>query len=179
MKDQGHINVFIAYARKDGEYLKRLRTYLRPLDRNRTIKIWYDGEIVPGTPWEADIKKHLHEAEIILLLVSANSLASDYFYEKEVADALERHKEEKAIVVPVILSDCAWEFTDLHSLQALPKDGKPISSWSDGAMVKIRKIAENMGDSTPGRPLKKLVRKGGTCPQMRIGRLWLFLLGVL
>ena len=129
MNNPNHINVFIAYARLDIEYLHKLRTYLRPLDRNRTIKIWYDGEIVPGTPWEQEIKKHLHGADIILLLVSAYSLASDYFYDQEVKDALERHRKNEAIVVPVILSDCAWEFSEFSELQALPQDGKPISNW--------------------------------------------------
>lgn len=124
-----HINVFIAYARKDTSYLDKLRIYLRPLHRNKTIKIWYDGEITPGAVWEEQIKTHLHQADIILLLVSANSLASDYFYEKEVTDAMDRHKAKEAIVVPVILSDCIWELTNLAELQALPKNGKPVDDW--------------------------------------------------
>jgi hypothetical protein len=126
-----HIDVFIAYARKDVAYLNALRIHLRPLDRKNTINIWYDGEIAPGTVWEEQIKTNLHNADIILLLVSAHSLDSDYFYDKEMADALKRHKEEKIIVIPVILSDCTWELTDLRHLQALPKDGKPVKNWGD------------------------------------------------
>jgi formylglycine-generating enzyme required for sulfatase activity len=128
---QKDINVFIAYSRKDTSYLDKLRIYLKPLHRNKTIKIWYDGEIAPGTVWEDQIKIHLHKADIILLLVSANSLASDYFYDREMTEAMERHSRNETIVVPVILSDCTWELTDLANLQALPKDGKPIVHWSD------------------------------------------------
>jgi len=126
-----NIDVFIAYARKDVHFLDQLRIYLKPLHRSETIKIWYDGEIVPGTVWEKHIKTNLHNADIILCLVSAYSLASDYFYDKELADAMERHHREEAIVIPVILSDCTWELTDLKHLQALPRDGKPLKSWDD------------------------------------------------
>ncbi|MEZ4888810.1 MAG: SUMF1/EgtB/PvdO family nonheme iron enzyme [Chitinophagales bacterium] len=125
------VKIFIAYSRLDGEYLEALRKYLKPLDRNKTIRIWYDGEIVPGSIWEQSIKDNLYTADIILLLVSANSLASDYFYDKEMADALARHQRGEAIVVPIILAHCAWDITELSELQALPKDGKPISDWAD------------------------------------------------
>ncbi len=128
---QNHIKVFIAYAREDEKYLNRLRVYLSPLERNQTIKIWYDGEIVPGSVWEESIKTHIHSANIILLLVSADSLASDYFYNQEMSDALKRHEKGDAIVVPVILRDCNWELTQLRPLQALPKDAKPISLWNE------------------------------------------------
>ena len=123
------VKIFIAYSRLDEEYLKVLRKHLKPLDRNKTIRIWYDGEIAPGSIWEQSIKDNLYAANIILLLVSANSLASDYFYEKEMADALARHEREEAIVIPIILDYCSWKITELNKLQALPKDGKPVSEW--------------------------------------------------
>ena len=122
--------IFIAYSRKDSSYLNELKTHLTPLERNQTIKFWYDGKIEPGTKWEAAIKKHLHEADIILLLVSADAIASDYFYEKEMANALEKHHAGTARVVPFIIRSCAWQATPLAELQALPKDGKPVDEWS-------------------------------------------------
>lgn len=125
-----HINIFIAYSRKDDKYLDKLRTHFSPLELSGTVKIWYDGEIAPGTNWEEEIKKYLLHADITLLLISANSFNSDYFYHKEMTKALQRHQEEEAIVIPVILSDCMWEITDLKHLQALPKDGKPIDLWT-------------------------------------------------
>jgi formylglycine-generating enzyme required for sulfatase activity len=64
-----------------------------------------------------------------LLLVSADSIASDYFYDKEVADALERHRAGTARVVPLILRPCVWRTTPLGELQALPQNGKPVTEW--------------------------------------------------
>lgn len=125
------VHIFIAYARKDSALLDEFRVHLRPLERADKLRIWYDGLIEPGAEWEASIKQNLHAADIILLLVSADAIASDYFYDKEVADALERHRKGSARVVPMIVRPCAWTTTPLAGLQALPKDGKPVTSWSD------------------------------------------------
>ncbi|MEO1263069.1 MAG: SUMF1/EgtB/PvdO family nonheme iron enzyme [Bacteroidota bacterium] len=126
------MQIFIAYARKDSTYLDELRVHLKPLERSRKAKIWYDGKIGPGEVWEDSIKKHLHEADIILLMVSPDAIASDYFYEKEMADALRRHHEGSAIVMPFIIRPCAWRNnTPLGKLQALPKDGKAVTRWAD------------------------------------------------
>jgi len=125
------LQIFIAYARKDAALLDELRIHLRPLERTKRAIIWYDGNIEPGAVWEDAIKKNLHAAEIILLLLSAHAIDSDYFYEKEMADALERHARGEARVVPLIIKPCAWKATPLAKLQALPKDAKPVSSWND------------------------------------------------
>jgi len=125
-----HINIFIAYSRKDEEYLKRLRTALKPLDRrNVDVTIWFDGKIEPGAEWDKTIKTHLRKADIILLLVSMDALASDYFYDDEMQEALTRHENKKAIVIPVILRNCDWE-EELGHLQALPQNGKPVTAWT-------------------------------------------------
>ncbi|MEK7253720.1 MAG: SUMF1/EgtB/PvdO family nonheme iron enzyme, partial [Bacteroidota bacterium] len=125
------IRIFIAYSRQDAALLDDLRKHLRPLERTGKVKIWYDGNIEPGAVWEDAIKKNLHAADIILPLVSADAINSDYFYEKEIADALIRHDRGEARVVPLILRPCVWKTTPLHRLQALPKDGKPVTSWAD------------------------------------------------
>ena len=123
--------IFIAYARKDEALLNELRTHLAPLKRSGRATIWYDGKIEPGVVWEQAIKKHLHSADIILMLVSASAIASDYFYDQEMKDALQRHHEGTARLVPLILRPCAWNATPLAELQALPKDAKAVTSWPD------------------------------------------------
>ena len=126
------LQIFIAYARKDTAFLEEFRIQLKPLERSRKVTIWYDGEIEPGAEWEDSIKKHLHEADIIIMMVSPDAIASDYFYEKEMKDALQRHHAGTATVVPFIIRPCAWQRnTPLGKLQALPKDGKAVTRWDD------------------------------------------------
>lgn len=125
------VRIFIAYSHKDRVFLDELRSAAVPLERSGKVRIWYDGNIEAGKVWDAEIKTNLHSADIILLLISNNSLASDYFYEQEVADALERHRRDEARVVPVILSHCFWNETPLYELQGVPTGAKPVSTWPD------------------------------------------------
>ncbi|MCB9267827.1 MAG: toll/interleukin-1 receptor domain-containing protein [Lewinellaceae bacterium] len=125
------VKVFIAYSREDEMHLEMLRKHLSPLERTGHIKVWYDGKIQGGEVWDEAIRKELAQAEAILLLLSASAIASDYFYEQEVKEALERHQRGEARVIPFILRPCEWTITPLGALQAIPKNGKPVLSWDN------------------------------------------------
>ena len=125
------IQIFIAYSQKDRVFLDALRSHAMPLLRKGNVTVWFDGEIRPGETWDEVIKSNLHTADIILMLLSANALASDYFYEQEVKDAIERHKAGTARVVPVVLSACLWQKTPLAEIQGLPHGMKPIISYGN------------------------------------------------
>jgi len=127
--DKKAIKIFIAYSQKDRTALDDLRTHAAPLLRPGNIQIWDDGEIIAGEVWDTTIKANLHEADIILLLLSPHALASEYFYNEEVKDALKRHEAGTARVVPVILAACLWQKTPLATLQGLPTGMTPISKW--------------------------------------------------
>jgi hypothetical protein len=103
--------------------------------------MWFDGEIKPGEEWEKSIFEALNKADIILLLISADFISSDYCYDVEMKKAIDRHENGEAIVIPVILSHCDWTETPFSKLQALPKDGVPIvdSKWytEDQAMADV------------------------------------------
>ncbi|MEL6865464.1 MAG: toll/interleukin-1 receptor domain-containing protein [Bacteroidota bacterium] len=131
MPDKNTYKIFLAYAREDEEMLQELKLHFFPLERSSQLQVWYDGKIEPGAVWEQSIKDHLHQADLILLLISAASIASDYFYNIEVKEALERHNKGLTRVIPLILKPCAWEATPIGQLQALPKDALPVSKWPD------------------------------------------------
>jgi len=124
------IDIFIAYSHEDLRYKDELKKFLRPLLNTSQARVWDDYDIEAGKDWEAEIKTKLYGADIILLLVSPDSLASDYFYGKEVAVSLERHEKGEAVVAPVILRPCAWTITPLKKIEAMPEKGKPITSWA-------------------------------------------------
>src|SRR2546422_2161780 len=118
------IEIFCCYARKDQSFLKDLRKHLIPFQKQGLINLWYDADISPGTNWEEEIQKHLETAQIILLLISPNFMASDYCYSKEMKRALERHEDGDARVIPIILRPVHWQLAPFGKLQALPKDAK-------------------------------------------------------
>jgi formylglycine-generating enzyme required for sulfatase activity len=129
--NQPAIEIFFSYARKDELLRDELAKHLKPLQQEGIIKAWHDREIPPGTEWQNEIDRHLESAQIILLLISADFLASDYCYGFELRLALERHASKEACVIPVILRSCDWQRTDFGKLAALPTDGKAINSWLD------------------------------------------------
>ena len=123
--------LFYSYAHRDEAHLTRLRMHLALLKHENRISEWYDRKIRPGDEWDRSIKDELERARIILLLVSANFIASDYCWGTEVRRALERHAHSEAIVVPVIVSPVDWHPAPFGMLQALPANGKPITTWGN------------------------------------------------
>jgi len=125
------VNIFFSYAHADEELMHAVRQQLAIFDRQDLIRKWYDRKIYPGSEWKNEIDEHLAEAGIVLLFISPAFFDSDYCYEAEMAEALRRHERGEAVVIPVILRPCLWHSAPFGRLQALPKDGKPITQWSD------------------------------------------------
>jgi predicted nucleotide-binding protein len=155
MSDTKHkpVKVFLSYSHKDEQFADRLQQHLAPLKRDGIIETWFDREIEPGSDWTTAIDEHLKEADLILLLVSADFIASEYCYGTEVRRALAMHDAGEAAVVPIILRPCDWASTPFSKLQALPRDAKPISTSSnvDEALMEtaqtLRRIASSVEPS--------------------------------
>lgn len=125
------VDAFISYAHSDENLRQELEKHLALLRREGLIHLWHDREIEPGQSWASEIDRHLEGARLILLLVSSDFIASEYCFAKELMHAIERHRQGTATVVPVILRSCDWQSAPFGALQALPRDGKAITSWSD------------------------------------------------
>jgi O-acetyl-ADP-ribose deacetylase (regulator of RNase III) len=124
-------DVFVSYAHEDEGMRNKLSDALGGLRHGGYIKDWSDGQIIPGQEWEPEIIRRLEAADIVLLLVTSSFLGSEFIGRMELTKALERHRRGEAIVIPVILKPADWQTAGLSGLQALPKDGKAVSSWSN------------------------------------------------
>lgn len=125
------ISVFFSYSHKDEDFRNELEAHLALLRRQGIISSWYDRRITAGSDFSEVISGQLDSSQIILLLVSAHFLASDYCYDREMARALEKHDEGNAVVIPVILHPCDWHSAPFGHLRATPQDGKPISMYAN------------------------------------------------
>lgn|SRR5574341_542913 len=125
------IQIFFSYSHKDEKLMNKVRQQLIPFEREGILVKWYDREIRAGQEWNPAIKRRLLSSHIILLLVSPDFIESRYCYNLEMKEALARHAKGDAVVIPVILRPCLWQDTPIGKLQALPKDGKPITKWSN------------------------------------------------
>ncbi|AKM85908.1 toll/interleukin-1 receptor domain-containing protein [Enterobacter ludwigii] len=161
-----------SYSHADEALRNELEKHLSPLKRAGKITTWHDRRIVPGQEFERQIDQYFSEADIILLLISSDFIASDYCYEVEMTNALARHKRGEAVVIPVILRECAWHQLEFGSIMAATIDGKPITKFAshDEGYVQVvdavsRAIAameaRKPQQSTPV-PVQPLVSKADT-----------------
>jgi tetratricopeptide (TPR) repeat protein len=149
------LELFYSYSHKDERLRNKLDNHLALLQRQDLIKEWHDRKIEAGDDWESEINEHLDSARIILLLVSDDFIASDYCYSIEMERALERHANGEARVIPIILRPVDWESSPFGKVQALPKDGKPVTQWKnrDEAFKNIAKsIREIIKEFKPKLP---------------------------
>jgi internalin A len=125
------VRLFYSYSHKDETLRGELVAHLKLLQRQGLIDTWHDRNIEAGSEWAQIIDEQIERADIILLLVSADFIASDYCYEKEMRRAMERERAGEARVIPVILRAVNWSNAPFAKLQVLPKDGLPVTKWAD------------------------------------------------
>jgi GUN4-like/TIR domain len=127
------ISVFLSYSRKDKDLLDSFAVHLAGLVNTGQITTWHDRDIEAGSEWEPAIQHQLNTAKIIILLISANFIASEYCYGNELKRAIERHDGGEAHVIPVILKPCLWNLPKIlfSKLNVLPNDALPVTQWND------------------------------------------------
>ncbi len=148
------VTLFYSYAHQDERLREQLETHLSLLRRRGIISEWHDRKIAPGTNWTQAIDAHLMTAQIILLLISPDFLASDYCYGVELHQALERQETGEAIVIPLLLRPVDWEEAPFAHLQCLPRNGKPVTSWQDRdeAFATIARELRSLIEALPTTP---------------------------
>jgi len=137
------MRAFISYSHHDAAALDRLHVHLANLQREGRIETWYDRNILAGDVLDDEINLELEAADLFLLLVSPDFIASDYCVEREMRRALERHDAGEARIVPIIVEPCDWAaMPQLRRLKAVPKDGNPISEWANANNAFLNVVQE-------------------------------------
>lgn len=125
------LKTFLIYARSDEAYKNDLLRHLRgTLIASGDLEVWSDEQIRPGEDWDKSIKSNLEQSQLILALVSADSLASTYINSSELRQAVEQRAEGRSVVVPICIKPCGWRFNPIiRDLQGLPKNMRPVSEY--------------------------------------------------
>lgn len=139
-------HVFFSYSHVDEKYRNELEKHLMSLKRQGLIESWHDRRIAPGKEWANCIDEKLRRADIILLLISLDFIASEYCHEIEMREALARHERKEAVVIPVILRSCHWTGLLFGKLQAATKNGKAVEKYPsiDDAFLEITQNIESV-----------------------------------
>ena len=131
--------IFISYARADLEHLLLLEKHLANLKRQQRIEVWTDQVLEPGVHWEPTLLQALHAADILLCLVTADFMASNFIHDVELKQSFERERLGQVRIIPVLVRPTDLEGHPLNRPQGLPRGFLPITVWqnSDRAWVEV------------------------------------------
>lgn len=124
------LSLVYIYAYEDKILCDELDKYLSTLEIQKLITR-PNYEIIPNIIWKQQSYQQINNADIILLLVSADFIASDYIYDIQMKLALEKHERGEAHVVPIILRSVDWKSAPFSTIPPLPLNEIPITSWPD------------------------------------------------
>lgn len=120
------LNVFIVHSPEDKDYLVEIEKQLTTLNHKGLIKTWNSSQILAGSEIEREFEEHWKQAQIILLLVSADLMNDSYDI---IQRAIARHENSSACVIPILLRPCLSGLEE--QFDVLPLNGKSITSWSN------------------------------------------------
>ena len=157
------VEIFYSYAhnKQDEDLKDKLLKQLSGVERRGVIVSWNDRKITAGREWAGEIDDHINTAGVILLLVSADFIASGYCNDVELKRALERHDAGEARVIPVILRPTLWRGESFGKLQMLPTDARPLTLWenrdeallnvAEGIQKAVEEVAKQTDEKEGGR----------------------------
>lgn len=149
------VRVFISYSHADKQWLERLKVHLTPLKNEYDVDFWEDTRIRPGSRWRDEIRMAVEQANIAVLIISADFLASDFIRTNELPPLLKAAEEEGALIIPIIASPSLFHRNpDISQFQAVNSPSNPLISCSIGdqeaTFVKVADtILENVASARP------------------------------
>src|SRR5262245_4097372 len=117
------IRLFVSYSHLDKEWFGKLRPLLKFNTLTTTAYVWHDQELKAGDRWDLEIRAELSQMDVFLCLASNHFLASIYITDVEMPAALQRERDGKTIIVPLLL--CDMDERDIAHL----KPFNPLPAW--------------------------------------------------
>lgn len=154
------IQVFFSYAREDEEYALGLSKHLKEWERRRYISTFLMRNISAGEDWQKTIDTRLSSADIVLLFISADFIASE-----ELQRALDMYETGQADIIPIIVRPVHWQDTIVGRFKALPDNDKSIQEWEDRDAAYFN-IAEGLREKVMARLRDRQADKFPSPPYM-------------
>lgn len=131
--DVGPLTAFIVYHSdgQDEKHCHTLEKHLSVLTRQRELVIRHERLVTAGQDFRAELSQMLDSADLVILLLTPDFIASNFCYAEQMERAMQRHKENRARVIPVFLRPCYWTELPVARLLALPSSTKAITSFKD------------------------------------------------
>lgn len=132
----GRTNIFISYSHSDKNYLDELKRHYKPIEK--FADFWDDSRIKPGTIWKNEIKKSIENANVAILLISADFFNSEFIEKNELPPLLNAAQKDGLTILTVILSPCMFEeYHEINQYQAINNPSLPLSDMSKSDRERI------------------------------------------
>lgn len=147
--------IFIGSAPDDVSHVAILKKYLKLYERQNLIQVWDEGQINAGDLRQNRIEQELHNAEIILLLFTANLVAEDFIWGTPMNHVLEKVRRREVQLIPILVSPCPFTDTPFAAYATVPERNKPISSYGNKdeawnlVVEQIKRSIQQGSSSTP------------------------------
>lgn len=124
--------LFISYSHKDKQYLDRLLVHLQPMEVEGNLDLWVDTRLRTGDKWKEEIENALSRSAVVIVLASADYLASEFIRNNELPQMLAAAEEKGTRILPLILKPCRFtRHESLKHFQALNDPANPIALLSE------------------------------------------------
>src|SRR6267142_755055 len=123
--------IFVSYSHKDYEdstVVRKVFTHLYGLKQSfPDLEIWIDQKMIRvGDQWLPEIDGALAAADLAVMIVSPEFLASPFIMQKEQPRLLERRTQAGLRLVPILLAPCRWP-SWLSATEIRPRGDRSLS----------------------------------------------------
>lgn len=126
------VNIFISYAHTDEKWLDKLKKHLKVLSKyTDSVEYWDDTRLRGGDKWREEITKAIERASVVILMVSTDFLASDFISNDELPPILRKAEEEGTRIIPLIVSPCSFELSEISEFQAINSPDRTLADLGD------------------------------------------------
>lgn len=106
MPENKKLQVFLCYAKEDQSSARKLFNRLQ----KNGVDVWLDEEnLLPGQLWKIEIPKQVRTTDVVIVLLSSNSIAKTGYVQKEIKialDAADERPSNKIFLIPVRVEEC-------------------------------------------------------------------------
>ena len=98
-------------------------------------------------------------------------MASRYINDVEIKKALDRYEKKEVLIIPIIVRPTDFSSMEISKFQALPKDGKPISTWRDrdeawlDVVKQLKRVFKSFNDGKIPLKKRKSTEQVATAPR--------------
>lgn len=125
--------IFISYAHADNDFHDRLMMHLKVLKKYvGGFEEWSDQKIHAGAHWKQEIAKALDEANIAILLVSTDFLASDFIQNNELPPILKKAEKENTTILCLLVKPSMFiDSSELAEFQAVNNPERTLEDMDE------------------------------------------------